>query len=111
MEEFTLLEQNLVGIDSLGELYVQYRRDLRERAGVRKTELHKTMLYIGDDFTTCGCGKILLSSERVCPDCGANIVDLENTSNKSILIDNLVKHNEKVGYYNEGPRNIVFKRN
>jgi len=94
MDEFIPLEMNLKDIDSLGELSTQYRRDLEKYVNIYKISLHKTLICKGDEFTTCGCGKIILNNEEICPVCGANIEGLEKLKNKDILKENLTKYKD-----------------
>lgn len=91
--KFIELPKDLISIESLGELSSQYKRNLKDHINIEKLSSHTTLLYQGEVYAICGCGKTVLNYESTCPNCGVNFKVLEELNNKEVLIKDLDQYN------------------
>lgn len=98
---FELFEISHTPISELGELTEEYRRELH---GIcLQSDKHKYLPAHKDGYTICGCGKILVDSEKMCPACG---VDLE----KLFALHNVDKLQAGLEQYKKEQESLNKKR-
>ena len=80
---YELAEYEQQPISSLGELADQYKRDLHKIC--TDSEKHNYLPANVNDFTVCGCGKVVLPDTQYCASCGVDFSKLFAINNSEIL--------------------------
>lgn len=92
--EMTKFEAVAESVETLGVLKKYYLSELK-KAGV-KTEVQKTLPLESDEYTVCGCGKILESGAALCPECNMNFVKVKEILSDGFLSDKAYQEAEKM---------------